>query len=177
MTHGTDHITLTLRDEAATRALGASLARALAPGLKVYLTGDLGAGKTTLVRALLRECGYEGKVKSPTYTWVEPYAVLNLDLYHFDLYRMAGPEEWAMSGFRELIDSTAVGVVEWPERAQGALPEPDITIELDIAPDPDTAIDPETAAPTRVAHLRAHGERGLAWLHTLQASWLTSHAS
>jgi tRNA threonylcarbamoyladenosine biosynthesis protein TsaE len=158
MTHANDHITLPLPDEAATQALGASLAHALAPGLKVYLSGDLGAGKTTLVRALLRACGYAGKVKSPTYTLVEPYTVSNLHLYHFDLYRMTSPEEWSMSGFREIFDEAAICLVEWPERAAGELPEPDLAIALQIAES------------SRAAYIVAHSERGRTWLRSLQTS-------
>jgi tRNA threonylcarbamoyladenosine biosynthesis protein TsaE len=158
MTHANDHITLPLPDEAATQALGAALARALAPGLKVYLSGDLGAGKTTLVRALLRACGYAGKVKSPTYTLVEPYTVFNLHLYHFDLYRMTGPDEWAMSGFREIFDEAAICLVEWPERAAGELPEPDLAIALQIAES------------SRAARVVAHSERGRTWLRSLPTS-------
>lgn len=129
---GDDSLTLALPDEAATLALGARLAAALRPGMTVYLSGDLGAGKTTLTRGLLRSLGYAGRVKSPTYTLVELYEIPRLNLYHFDLYRFADPAEWAEAGFREYFNADAVCLVEWPEKAVGLLPEPDLTVRLDI---------------------------------------------
>lgn len=121
-----------LKDEADTTALGARLASSLAPGLVITLSGDLGAGKTTLVRAILRALGYAGKVKSPTYTLVELYVISSLNLYHFDLYRFADPDEWEDSGFREYFNSAAVCLVEWPEKASGFLPRADVEISLRI---------------------------------------------
>lgn len=122
-----------LADEAATLALGAALARALAPGLTLHLQGDLGAGKTTLVRGMLRALGHQGRVKSPTYTLVEPYTLSKLSLYHFDFYRFGNPEEWQDAGFRELFGGEAVCVVEWPEKAGASLPPPDLVIHLEAA--------------------------------------------
>jgi tRNA threonylcarbamoyladenosine biosynthesis protein TsaE len=121
-----------LPDEAATLALGARLGRALAPGLSVWLRGDLGAGKTTLARGVLRQLGYIGKVKSPTYTLVELYAISRFNLYHFDLYRFADPDEWHEAGFRDYFNAASVCLVEWPERAGGHLPPPDLRIDLEI---------------------------------------------
>lgn len=133
MQHFKDH----LNDEAGTLALGAALARALAPGLIIYLHGDLGAGKTTLTRALLHAAGYAGHVKSPTYTLAEPYALViagkPLEVIHFDLYRMAGPEEFLDAGFREHFNAENVCIVEWPERGEPVLPPPDIEIFLTVA--------------------------------------------
>jgi len=129
---GDDSLTLALPDEAATLALGARLAAVLRPGMTVYLSGDLGAGKTTLTRGLLRSLGYAGRVKSPTYTLVELYEIPRLNLYHFDLYRFADPVEWAEAGFREYFNADTVCLVEWPEKAAGLLPEPDLTVRLDI---------------------------------------------
>ena len=122
-----------LADEAATLAFGAKLARELIPGLTFYLEGDLGAGKTTLVRGLLRALGYAGRVKSPTYTLAETYSLPAFELYHYDLYRMHDPREWLDAGFRDVIGGQAVSLIEWPEKAAGWLPPPDVIIRLTIA--------------------------------------------
>jgi tRNA threonylcarbamoyladenosine biosynthesis protein TsaE len=124
-----------LPDEAATRALGARLARVLEPGLSVYLRGDLGSGKTTLVRGLLRGLGYAGRVKSPTYTLVELYTVSRLNLYHFDFYRFRDPKEWRDAGFNEYFNDASICLVEWPEKAAGLLPVADLEIALEFAGD------------------------------------------
>jgi len=123
---------LRLPDEAATLALGARLAGVLQPGLYIELLGDLGAGKTTLVRGLLRALGYQGRVKSPTFTLLEHYSVLRFNLYHFDLYRFEDPEEWLDAGFREHFNADSVCLVEWPQKAEGCLPMADVTLRLDI---------------------------------------------
>ena len=123
-------MTRLLPDEAATLAFGAALARVLTPGLSIYLVGDLGTGKTTLVRGVLRGLGYSEKVKSPTYTLVELYTVSSLYLYHFDFYRFADPHEWADAGFREYFNADTVCLVEWPEKAGEFLPTPDLRISL-----------------------------------------------
>lgn len=128
-------LTRSLPDEAATLAFGAELARALAPGLAIYLDGELGAGKTTLVRGVLRGLGYAGKVKSPTYTLVELYTVSSLYLYHFDFYRFADPREWVDAGFREHFNPDTVCFVEWPEKAGEFLPIPDVRIALSVVED------------------------------------------
>ena len=122
-----------LADEAATLAFGARLARQLVPGMTFYLEGDLGAGKTTLVRGLLRALGYIGRVKSPTYTLAETYTLPAFDLYHYDLYRMHDPREWLDAGFRDASDGRTVSLIEWPEKAAGWLPPPDVIIRLTIA--------------------------------------------
>ncbi len=123
-------ITQELPDEAATLALGARLALVIQPGLAIFLYGDLGAGKTTLVRGVLRGLGMEGKVKSPTYTLVEPYVISGLNLYHFDLYRLNYSEEWEAAGFREYFNSASICFIEWPEKTGELMPEPDIVIRL-----------------------------------------------
>jgi tRNA threonylcarbamoyladenosine biosynthesis protein TsaE len=121
-----------LADELSTAQLGAEVAMVLHPGLVFYLVGDLGAGKTTLVRSILRGLGYQGKVKSPTYALVESYVISSLNLYHFDLYRFGDPDEWESLGFREYFNPLATCFVEWPEKAAGFLPPADIVIHLAI---------------------------------------------
>lgn len=123
-----EDFTLYLPDEAATLAAGAALASKLRAGLTIYLHGDLGAGKTTLVRGILHGLGHAGKVKSPTYTLVEPYVISNLNVYHFDLYRFIDPEEWDAAGFRDYFNSQSICMIEWPEKAGDLLPQPDIDI-------------------------------------------------
>jgi tRNA threonylcarbamoyladenosine biosynthesis protein TsaE len=131
------HFKTHLNDEAGTAALGASLARALVPGLTIYLHGDLGAGKTALTRALLHAAGYAGHVKSPTYTLAEPYTVViagnPVDVIHFDLYRMSSPEEFLDAGFREHFNQHKVCIIEWPEKAESVLPPPDINVVLSVS--------------------------------------------
>jgi tRNA threonylcarbamoyladenosine biosynthesis protein TsaE len=121
-----------LPDERATLALGAVLATTLEPGLMVYLRGELGAGKTTVIRGLLRALGHEGIVRSPTYTLVEVYAVSRLDLHHFDFYRFQDSREWIDAGFRESFNGRNVSLIEWPERAGGLLPPADVEIALEL---------------------------------------------
>ncbi|MGH8757341.1 MAG: tRNA (adenosine(37)-N6)-threonylcarbamoyltransferase complex ATPase subunit type 1 TsaE, partial [Burkholderiales bacterium] len=101
-----------LPDAQATHQLGIALAPLLQPGLKVYLYGELGTGKTTLVRGILEGLGYRGKVKSPSYILVELYPLSRLDLYHFDLYRFEDAKEWQDAGFREYFDTRSVCLVE-----------------------------------------------------------------
>jgi len=98
----------------------------------IYLRGDLGAGKTTLVRALLQALGYAGRVKSPTYTLLEQYEAGGLHLRHFDLYRFQDEEEWEAAGFRDEFDGCNVCVIEWPEKAKELLPQADIEIIFEI---------------------------------------------
>ena len=119
-----------LPDEDATLALGRALAACIEPGTIVFLHGDLGMGKTTLVRGVLRGLGWSGRVKSPTYTLVEVYAVSRLDLHHFDFYRFQDPREWNDAGFRESFGGATVSLVEWPEKATGTLPPADLEITL-----------------------------------------------
>lgn len=137
MTHSTHHIQRPLRlhlpDEAATAHFGQRLAATLAPGLRIYLRGDLGAGKTTLARALLRARGFQGRVKSPSYALVELYTVSSLNLYHFDFFRFRDPKEWSDAGFREYFSCDGVCLVEWPEKAGDVLPLPDVEILLSTA--------------------------------------------
>lgn len=124
--------TFPLADESSTLALGAALAPHVPPGLVVTLSGELGAGKTTLVRGLLRALGHAGSVKSPTYTLVEVYEVSRLDFYHFDFYRFQDPREWIEAGFRDVFNGRNVCLIEWPERASGFLPPADLEITLSV---------------------------------------------
>lgn len=123
-----------LKDEAATLHAAEVLATQLKPGQVIYLHGDLGAGKTTLVRGILHALGHVGKVKSPTYTIVEPYNLPIASCYHFDLYRFQDAEEWEAAGFRDYFNSNSICLVEWPERAEQVLPHADIEIQFDILP-------------------------------------------
>jgi tRNA threonylcarbamoyladenosine biosynthesis protein TsaE len=100
--------------------------------MTVYLSGDLGAGKTALARAILHGLGYAGRVKSPTYTLVEHYVISSLYLYHFDLYRFDDPREWLDAGFDEYFGADSLCLVEWPEKAAACLPAPDLWIHLEI---------------------------------------------
>jgi tRNA threonylcarbamoyladenosine biosynthesis protein TsaE len=120
-----------LATESDTLDFGAALSRGLRPGLVIHLVGDLGAGKTTLVRGLLRGLGYTARVKSPTFTLVEPYSISRLDLYHFDFYRFTDAQDLGASGFREYFRDDAICLIEWPEKAAG-LPSPDLRVELRV---------------------------------------------
>ena len=151
-------VDLNLPDAAATEALGAALAAGALPGRVLHLRGDLGAGKTTVVRGVLRALGYGGRVKSPTYAVVEPYAVSRLHLYHFDFYRLRKPDEWLSSGFREYFSPQSVCFVEWPERAGETLPPPDLELRLDFA---------DGARRARLTPLSSAGE---AWLASASLS-------
>ncbi len=122
-------------DEAATQAFARRLASL--PALHnafIELHGDLGAGKTTFVRHLLHALGVQGRIKSPSYAVVEPYTVDKpqgeLNIWHFDLYRFANPREFEEAGFRDLLASPGLKLIEWPEKAQGALPTPDVALHI-----------------------------------------------
>lgn len=153
---------LNLPDEPATLALGAALAPGALPGRVLHLRGDLGAGKTTLVRGLLRGLGYADRVKSPTYTLVEPYAISSLNFYHFDFYRFKDESEWLSSGFREYFGPGAVCVVEWPERAGHLLGPPDLEVRLEISNS------------ARRASFIAHSPAGEAWLSSARSQLASS---
>ncbi|GAB4478687.1 MAG: bifunctional tRNA (adenosine(37)-N6)-threonylcarbamoyltransferase complex ATPase subunit type 1 TsaE/phosphotransferase [Burkholderiaceae bacterium] len=158
-----------LADEAATARLGALLARALqsqrapieAGGFVIGLSGDLGAGKTALVRATLRALGETGPVKSPTFALLEPYVVSSLNFYHFDFYRFTSPEDFAAAGFRELFGPGAVCAIEWPERAGGALPTPDLALTLKVKGE------------ARDVDAAAYSATGAACLNEIAAGWRT----
>jgi tRNA threonylcarbamoyladenosine biosynthesis protein TsaE len=163
-------LTLELPDEHATDRLGQALAHLAAElkpdalgkllpgpsaGGRIHLKGDLGAGKTTLVRAFLRQCSISGRIKSPSYALLESYEVSNLYFYHLDFYRFSETADWLDAGFRDLFKSNALILIEWPERAGSLLSDPDLLIELSYA------------GLGRIATLSAYSEKGLSWINAL----------
>lgn len=158
-------LTLVLPNEDATEQLAARLAPmlcgshpalpALGPGGRIHLRGELGAGKTSFVRAMLRAAGIKGRIKSPSYALLESYNLSNLHFYHLDFYRLSDPREWIDAGFRDILESDNIVLIEWPERAGNVLPAPDLDIHLDYL---DSG---------RQAILVAHSEKGRTWLTTL----------
>ena len=147
-----------LPDAAATVRAGVGLAAGLRKGMVVTLSGELGAGKTTLVRGTLQGLGWEGPVKSPSYALVEHYFVQSLYFYHFDFYRFGDPDEWQHTGFAEYFRPDAICVVEWPERVARWLPTIDVGAHL------------EYAEPGRELTLHAGTEAGKACLARFAAS-------
>ena len=129
-----------IKDEEHTKKLGEVLARVLPSFSRrvkragcVFLEGDLGAGITTLSRGFIRALGDEGLVKSPTYTLVEPYQIKDLNIFHVDLYRLLDPEELEFMGVRDYFAKIGVCLIEWPEKACGLLPDPDVSVTLSYA--------------------------------------------
>ncbi|WP_309045189.1 tRNA (adenosine(37)-N6)-threonylcarbamoyltransferase complex ATPase subunit type 1 TsaE [Marinobacter sediminicola] len=148
-----------LDGEVETEALGRELARLAkesGQGLIVFLEGDLGMGKTTLSRGVIRALGHEGAVKSPTYTLVEPYEDLTPPAYHFDLYRLGDPEELEYMGIRDYFTGQSVCLIEWPERGEGLLPDADLEVHL------------EHQGEGRSAVVRARSELGASLLNELE---------
>jgi tRNA threonylcarbamoyladenosine biosynthesis protein TsaE len=138
--------------EADTQAFAQRLAAC--PALRhsfVQLHGELGAGKTTLVRHLLHALGVQGRIKSPTYTVVEPYELPELSIWHFDFYRFSDPREWEDAGFRDIFASPGLKLAEWPEQAAAYLPTADLEIHISVASDD-----------TRQVTLLAHSDTGRA---------------
>jgi tRNA threonylcarbamoyladenosine biosynthesis protein TsaE len=153
---------LSLPDEASTLRLGAACVSGAAPGRVIHLRGELGAGKTTLVRGLLQALGHKGKVKSPTYTLVEPYEDLRLNVYHFDFYRFKNRDEWLSSGFRDYFNPQSLCIVEWPERAGDLLAPPDLLIHL------------QYQGEARNATLTAQSPAGESWRASILSRWSAS---
>lgn len=141
--------------------LGQCLAQALTEtrGALVYLDGTLGMGKTALSRAVIQACGWSGRVRSPTYTLVEPYECEHLTLVHFDLYRLGDPEELEFLGIRDYLQPDTAWLVEWPERGSGVLPAPDVTVHFN------------EAFGARKLDFEGHTERGVAICDRLRQLW------
>jgi tRNA threonylcarbamoyladenosine biosynthesis protein TsaE len=144
-------VRLAVASPADMEALGARLARAIAgSGGVVFLSGDLGAGKTTLVRGLLRALGHRGSVKSPTFTLVEPYVLggegASLTVNHFDLYRLEGGADLEGLGFRDYLEGSALCLIEWPERAAGSGLRPDLEVRIEIL-DPGREVEIDARSP------------------------------
>lgn len=123
-------LALRLEDERATGSLAAAIAPHFRPGFVLYLSGDLGSGKTSFARSVLRALGHAGRVPSPTFTLVQSYNLSNFDLYHFDFYRFSSPDEWREAGFDEHVGGDAAAIVEWPELGGGSVPAPDVWLRL-----------------------------------------------
>jgi len=160
--------TYALADEAATLALGAALAAVLRPGLTIYLHGELGAGKTTLTRGLLRALGHSGPVRSPTYALVELYVISGYILYHFDFYRFNQPEEWLEAGLDEHFNQDTVCLVEWPEKAGDLLPPADIDAVIEVVELENGPADGAADKQARRITLNAQSERGTSCLNDLR---------
>lgn len=156
---------LDLLDEAATAAFATRLAAALGPGSVIWLSGSLGAGKTTLVRGVLRALGHTGAVRSPTFTLLEPYNLPRFSVYHFDFYRFSSENEWRGAGFDEYFRGDGACLVEWPDLAGPDLPRPELALRLGF-PDSDAG----GTGTTRVLEIDAFGDAGLRCLNAAVAA-------
>ncbi|CAI8965737.1 N(6)-L-threonylcarbamoyladenine synthase, TsaE subunit [Pseudomonas sp. IT-196MI5] len=148
-------VTLYLADEQAMSDFGARIARITQGHGLIFLEGNLGMGKTTLSRGIIRGLGHAGAVKSPTFTLVEPYEIGDIRAFHFDLYRLVDPEELEYLGIRDYFEDDALCLIEWPEKGAGFLPKPDLTI----------TISPQDSG--RSLNILSQGSRGEAWCAAL----------
>ncbi|MGH8348395.1 MAG: tRNA (adenosine(37)-N6)-threonylcarbamoyltransferase complex ATPase subunit type 1 TsaE [Pseudomonas sp.] len=148
-------VTLYLADEQAMSDFGARIARITQGHGLIFLEGNLGMGKTTLSRGIIRGLGHAGAVKSPTFTLVEPYEIGDFRAFHFDLYRLVDPEELEFLGIRDYFEDDALCLIEWPEKGAGFLPKPDLTI----------TISPQDSG--RSLKILSQGSRGEAWCAAL----------
>jgi len=148
-------VTLYLADEQAMSDFGARIARVTQGHGLIFLEGNLGMGKTTLSRGIIRGLGHVGAVKSPTFTLVEPYEIGDIRAFHFDLYRLVDPEELEFLGIRDYFDDDAMCLIEWPDKGAGFLPKPDLTI----------TISPQDSG--RSLKILSQGSRGEAWCAAL----------
>lgn len=148
-------VTLYLADEQAMSDFGARIARVTQGHGLIFLKGNLGMGKTTLSRGIIRGLGHVGAVKSPTFTLVEPYEIGDIRAFHFDLYRLVDPEELEFLGIRDYFEDDAMCLIEWPDKGAGFLPKPDLTI----------TIGPQDSG--RSLKILAEGSRGEAWCAAL----------
>ncbi len=151
-----DRLLLRLPDAQATARLAQRLAPCIEAGFVLYLSGDLGAGKTTFARALLRALGFAGRVKSPSFSLVESYDLSRFRLYHFDFYRFDSDRDWLDAGFEEYIGAPYAAIVEWPERAAASLPTPDLHLRI--------RFDGDAGDDARIVELAAGTPRGVACL-------------
>ncbi|MGF6164968.1 tRNA (adenosine(37)-N6)-threonylcarbamoyltransferase complex ATPase subunit type 1 TsaE [Pseudomonas sp. ACN5] len=148
-------VTLYLADEQAMSDFGARIARITQGHGLIFLEGNLGMGKTTLSRGIIRGLGHVGAVKSPTFTLVEPYEIGDIRAFHFDLYRLVDPEELEFLGIRDYFEDDALCLIEWPDKGAGFLPKPDLTI----------TISPQDSG--RSLKILSQGSRGKAWCAAL----------
>jgi len=148
-------VTLYLADEEAMTALGARIAQITQGHGLIFLEGNLGMGKTTLSRGIIRGLGHVGAVKSPTFTLVEPYEIGDIRAFHFDLYRLVDPEELEFLGIRDYFEDDALCLIEWPDKGAGFLPKPDLTI----------TISPQDSG--RSLNILSQGSRGESWCAAL----------